>query len=103
MTFNTEIYFQIRKILYNKYSYPIEQIQPHIRFQIELAIDSLEMYELINEIEEVFNIRIDLDDIDNFIFQPQTIHHISDIKYLTIIDVVDYVDKQIQMRDQVIK
>ena len=39
----------------------------------------------------------------NFIFQPQTIHHISDIKYLTIIDVVDYVDKQIQMRDQVIK
>ena len=95
MSLNYEIYQKIRRILYERYSYPIEQIQPEIRFQIELAIDSLEMFEIMAEFEEQFNITINFDDIDNFIFQPQNIKHISDIKCLTINDVVNYIEYKI--------
>ena len=99
MTLNHEIYQKIRQILFQKYPYPIEKIQPEIRFQIELAIDSLEMFELIHEFEEVFNITIQKDDIDAYIFQPQSIKYISDIKILTIQDVVDYIETQLKISE----
>ena len=94
-----EIYQTVRQILFHKYAYPIEQIQPEIRFQVELAVDSLEMFELMNEFEQVFGIIIDKDDIDNFIYQSQDIKYISDIKLITIQDVVNYIEKQIQARE----
>jgi len=100
MTLNSQIYQQVRKLLYNRYAYPIEQIQPEIRFQIELAIDSLEMFEIMAELEEKFNIKISLDDIDDFIFQPQDIKYISDIKCLRIQDAVDYIEKQINNKNK---
>ena len=94
-----KIYQTVRQILFNKYAYPIEQIQPEIRFQVELAVDSLEMFELMNEFEQVFGIIIDKDDIDNFIYQSQDIKYISDVKLITIQDVVNYIEKQIQARE----
>lgn len=100
MTLNSQIYQQVRKLLYNRYAYPIEQIQPEIRFQVELAVDSLEMFEIIAELEERFSIKISLDDIDDFIFQPQDIKYISDIKYLRIQDAVDYIEKQINNKNK---
>lgn len=100
MTLNSQIYQQVRKLLYNRYAYPIEQIQPEIRFQVELAVDSLEMFEIMAELEERFNIKISLDDIDDFIFQPQDIKYISDIKYLRIQDAVDYIEKQINNKNK---
>ena len=99
MTLNNEIYRKVRQIIFYKYAYPIEQIQPEVRFQIDLAVDSFEMFELINQFEQEFNIVIDKDDIDNFIFQPQDINYINDIKILTIQDVVHYIEKQIQTRN----
>ena len=100
MILNTKIYQQIRILLYNRYSYPIDQIQPHLRFQIELGVDSLEMFEIITEFEEIFNINISLDDIDDFIFQPQKINYISDIKSLTIQNAVDYIEEQIIIQNK---
>jgi len=100
MTLNSQIYQQVRKLLYDRYAYPIEQIQPEIRFQVELAVDSLEMFEIMAELEEVFNIKISLDDIDDFIFQPQDIKYISDIKYLRIQDAVNYIEKEINNKKQ---
>ncbi len=100
MTLNDQIYNQFRLMLYNRFAYPIEQIQPEIRFQIELAVDSLEMFEIMAEIEKTFNITINQDDIDNFIFQPQDIIHIAEIKCLTIQDVVNYIEKQLTARDK---
>lgn len=96
MTLNNQIYEQIRKILYNKYSYPLEQYEPQLRYQVELAVDSLEMYELLEEFEETFNIKFDPDDIDHYIFQPQDILYINDIKLITIQESVDYIEKKLQ-------
>ena len=100
MLLNDKIYYKVRELLYVRYSYPLEQIQPTIRFQIELAIDSLEMFEILSEYEKTFKITVSLDDIDDFIFQPQDIKYISDIKCLTIQDAVNYIEKQIRIRDQ---
>lgn len=96
MNLINQIYQRVRYLLYKRYSYPIDQIQPEIRFQIELAIDSLEMFEIIDEWEQEFNIHISMDDIDEYIFQPQDIKYISDIKQLTIQDAVNYIEKQIK-------
>ena len=99
MTLNNLIYQKVKQILFQNYAYPMDQIQPEIRFQIELAIDSLEMFELINQFEEVFKIKINKDDIDEFIFQPQEITYINDIYMLTIQDAVDYIEKQVKVTD----
>ena len=99
MILNNVIYKKVQQILVQKYPYPLDQIQPEIRFQIELAIDSFEMFELINTFEKVFNITINKDDIDKFTYQPQNIQYINDIQLITIQDVVDYIEKQIQTRD----
>ena len=98
MSLNNQIYQEVRRMLYNRYSYPIEQIQPEIRFQIELAVDSFEMFEIMKEFETFFNIKISLDDIDEYIFQPQDIRYVSDIKCLTIQDAVDYIEDQIKIQ-----
>ena len=98
MSLNNQIYQEVRRMLYNRYSYPIEQIQPEIRFQIELAVDSFEMFEIMKEFENFFNIKISLDDIDEYIFQPQDIRYVSDIKCLTIQDAVDYIEDQIKIQ-----
>ena len=97
MSLNNHIYQEVRQILYNKYSYPIEQIQPEIIFQVELAVDSLEMFEIMKEFEYFFNIVISQDDIDEYIFQPQNIKYVSDIKRLTIQDAVNYIENQIKI------
>lgn len=100
MTLNDKIYQQVRQLLYERYAYPIEQIQPQIYYQIELAIDSLEMFEIMAQFEETFDISISLDDIDDFMFQPQDINYRSDIKKISIQDSVDYIEKQIKIRNQ---
>ena len=98
MSLNNQIYQEVRRMLYNRYSYPIEQIQPEIRFQVELAVDSFEMFQIMKEFETFFNITISLDDIDEFIFQPQDIRYVSDIKCLTIQDAVNYIEDQIKIQ-----
>ena len=98
MSLNNQIYQEVRRMLYNRYSYPIEQIQPEIYFQVELAVDSFEMFQIMKEFEIFFNITISLDDIDEFIFQPQDIRYVSDIKRLTIQDAVNYIEDQIKIQ-----
>ena len=98
MSLNNQIYQEVRQMLYNRYSYPIEQIQPEIYFQVELAVDSFEMFQIMKEFEIFFNITISLDDIDEFIFQPQDIRYVSDIKRLTIQDAVNYIEDQIKIQ-----
>lgn len=98
MNLNNQIYQEVRRMLYNRYGYPIEQIQPYIRFQVELAVDSFEMFEIMKEFEIFFDITISLDDVDDFIFQPQDIRYVSDIKCLTIQDAVNYIEDQIKIQ-----
>ena len=97
MSLNNQIYQEVRQILYNKYSYPIEQIQPEIIFHVELVVDSLEMFEIMKEFEYFFNIVISQDDINDYIVQPQNIRYVSDIKRLTIQDAVNYIENQLKI------
>ena len=79
------IFNQIRKLLHENYSFQYDQIQLETDFETELGTDSREMLELINDLETLFDIKISLDDIDDFIFSGKTIK---------VQDVVDYIGKK---------
>lgn len=81
----TFIFNQIRKLLHENYSFQYDQIQLETDFETELGTDSREMLELINDLETLFDIKISLDDIDDFIFSGKTIK---------VQDVVDYIGKK---------
>lgn len=81
----TLIFEKIRKLLHEEYSFQYDQIQLNTDFEQELGTDSREMLELINDFETLFNIEINLDDIDNFIFSGKTI---------TVQDVINYIEKK---------
>ena len=79
------IFNQIRKLLHENYSFQYDQIQLETDFETELGTDSREMLELINDLETLFDIKISLDEIDDFIFSGKTIK---------VQDVVDYIGKK---------
>jgi len=81
----TCIFEKIRKLLYEEYSFQYDQIQLETDFEKEFGTDSREMLELINDLETLFNIEINLDEIDDFIFSGKTIK---------VQDVVDYIGKK---------
>lgn len=85
----TFIFNRIRKLLHEEYRFPYDQIQLDTDFEKELGTDSREMLELINDFEIIFDIEINFDDIDDFIFSGKTIK---------IQDVVDYIGKKIRIR-----
>lgn len=98
LSFKSDIYKKVRQIIFNKYSYPIEQIQIEVDFKRDLAVDSYEMFQLMTEFEEVFEIIISLDDIDKFTFQPQKIVYISDIKTIDVNLAVDYIEAKLILK-----
>ena len=81
----TLIFEKIRKLLHKKYSFQYDQIQLDTDFEKELGTDSREMLELINDLENLFTIEINLDDVDEFLFSGKTIK---------VQDVVDYIEKK---------
>jgi acyl carrier protein len=82
----TFIFNKIRKLLHEEYSFQYDQIQLETDFEKELGTDSREMLELINDFETLFDIEINLDDIDDFIFSGKPIR---------VQDVVDYIEKKL--------
>jgi acyl carrier protein len=81
----TLIFEKIRKLLHKKYSFQYDQIQLDTDFEKELGTDSREMLELINDLENLFTIEINLDEVDEFIFSGKTIK---------VQDVVNYIEKK---------
>jgi acyl carrier protein len=53
--------------------------------ELELGIDSREMFELLDEVEKTFQVNIDLDEIDNLLKSG---------KILTINDIVQYIEEK---------
>jgi acyl carrier protein len=74
--------------LYEQFSFYYDQIQPETKLELELGMNSREMVELVNECEIIFNIKINLDDIDKIIEERNPI---------IIQDVVDYIKEQISL------
>ena len=76
---------QIRRLLNEEFSFHYDQIQLETKLELELGIDSRELFELIEKLEFLFEIIIDLDDIDQMM---------KDHKILTIQDLVNYINKK---------
>jgi len=79
----TSIFEKLKTILYEKFSFHYDQIQYETKLELELGIDSREMFELLNELEQSFNFNIDFDEID---------YLLKNDKVLTIKDLVSYVE-----------
>ena len=88
------VFEKIRTLLHEEYSFHYDQIQLETDFEKELGTDSREMLELINDFEKIFNIEINFDDIDDFLYSGQTIK---------IQDAVKYIEKKISDQKQLKK
>lgn len=78
---------QIRKLLNEEFSFHYDHIQLETKLELELGMDSREMFELIDKLELLFKIIIDLDDIDQMM---------EDHVVLTIQDLVNYINQKQQ-------
>jgi len=87
----------LKQLLENILSFPLclENIEDGDTFITNLAMDSFEMFEFMIAIENTFQIEIDKEDIDNFIFQPQYNVRVTDIKQITVGDTIDYIYQKI--------
>lgn len=75
----------IRIMLTDKFSFHNEQIQLETKLYLELGMDSREMLEFLEELENIFKISINLDVIDFMVEENEM---------LTIKDMVHYIDKE---------
>ena len=76
---------KLRTILYEKFSFHYDQLQLETQLELELGMDSRELFELLYALEKTFDINIDFDEID---------HILKNSKALTIKDLADYVKEQ---------
>lgn len=83
----SSVFNKIRIILHEKFSFHYDQIQLTTNLEIELGLDSREFFELLSEIEELFQIKMDPDEIDRITKSKLTI---------TIKDLVQYVNDLIE-------
>ena len=82
---------KIQQILYEKFSFHFDQLELQTEFEVQLGMDSREMLEFLIEVEKVFKIKINFDDID-YLIQKNDI--------LTIQDIVEYLDQK-QLKNRV--
>ena len=81
----SDTFNQVRKLLNEEFSFHYDQIQLETKLELELGMDSRELFELIDKLELLFKILIDLDDIDKMME-----NHIV----ITIQDLVNYINKK---------
>jgi len=75
---------KLQTILYEKFSFHYDYVELETKLELELGMDSREMFELLNEIEKTFQITMDIDEIDNIL---------ENSKVLIINDLVEYIKK----------
>ena len=56
---NTEIFSKVQSIIAEQLDQPVEAVQLATNFKNDLDADSLDVFEIINEIEDAFDITID--------------------------------------------
>lgn len=79
-----EIFNTVKAISADELDIPAEKIKPDTKIQNDLNADSLDVFEIMNELEDKFD--IELDD--------------EDVKLETINDVVDFVAKQLAAKEK---
>ena len=76
---------KIRTILYKKFSFHYNQIQPETQLELELGMDSREMFDFLSELEKTFIIVINRDEVD---------YLVRENKVLRIQDIINYVEEK---------
>ena len=87
---NTNTFNQIQKLLHEEFSFHYDQIQLETKLELELGMDSRELFELIEKLELEFTILIDPDEIDLMVQENLV---------LTIHDLVNYINQQINQNN----
>jgi acyl carrier protein len=59
---NAEIFTKVQSIIADQLDKPIEVVQLKTNFKNDLDADSLDVFEIINEIEDAFEVTIDTDE-----------------------------------------
>ncbi|WP_390410408.1 acyl carrier protein [Lacticaseibacillus jixiensis] len=59
---NTEIFTKVQAIIADQLDQPIEAVKLNTNFKNDLDADSLDIFEIINEIEDAFEVTIDTDE-----------------------------------------
>lgn len=59
---NTEIFAKVQAIIADQLDQPVEAVQMQTNFKNDLDADSLDIFEIINEIEDAFEVTIDTDE-----------------------------------------
>ena len=81
---------QIRTLLHDEFSFHYDQIQLETKLELELGMDSRELFELIEKLELEFTILIDPDEIDLMVQENLV---------LTIHDLVNYINQKINQNN----
>jgi len=79
----SSIFDKLKTILHENFSFHYEQIQYETKLELELGMDSRELFELLEKLEQIFNFTLNFDEIDCLI---------KDDKILTIADIVSYIE-----------
>lgn len=92
-----EIKIKLKQLLEEILSFPIylDELREEDTYLRNLALDSFEMFTFMTKIEKTFEIEIDKGDIDVFIFQLQDSKRVTDIRYITIGDTIEYIYQKI--------
>jgi acyl carrier protein len=79
------LFTKLKLVLYKKFCFHLDQIQLETNLELELGMDSREFFEFLDEIEKIFEISVDFDEIDDLI---------KNGKILTINDIVQYIQEK---------
>jgi acyl carrier protein len=80
------IFDKIREILYKEFSFHHDQIQLQTKLELELGMDSREMLEFLSQLEKIFKITINFDEIDQLMEKNEI---------LTVQTMVDYINLKV--------
>lgn len=81
----TIVFSKIKQILHESYSIQLDQIELETNFELELGTDSREFFEFLSDLERVFGIEINLDDV---------------VKIITIQDAVSYIEEKLSVSEK---
>jgi acyl carrier protein len=74
------IFEKIRAILVEELNVEEENVKPESKIKDDLGADSLDLFELINKVEDEFDVSIEEDDYDKLITVGNMVDYINKIK-----------------------
>lgn len=74
------IFEKIRAILVEELNVEEENVKPESKIKDDLGADSLDLFELINKVEDEFDVSVEEDDYDKLITVGNMVDYINKIK-----------------------